>query len=125
MELLLLLTLLVPPSEGSLCTVADPDFDGYRYAEQIPHCERNVSTDRKDVICRRDGVYNRTNYTVDHIIPLSLGGSNHNDNLWCQHKSLAVTDIEYKAFILLDEGALLQKEAINMVLDAKFSPDIK
>jgi 5-methylcytosine-specific restriction endonuclease McrA len=114
--------LLIPPSHGSLCTFDDPDYDEARYEEEIPHCRRNVSTARKKRICLRDGgITDRSDFTVDHIIPLSLGGSNHDDNLWCQHRSLAVTDVEYESYLLLRNGELTQEEAIGMVLEEKFN----
>lgn len=111
---------LVPPVSGSLCSPQDPDFDEYRYSEKIAHCKRNVTTARKNAICARDGVFDRTEYTVDHILPLSLGGSNKDDNLWCQHKSLAVTSLEYKLFTQLRDGAIRQFDALNAIIKAKF-----
>lgn len=120
MPILMVLYLLVPPTEGSLCTRSDPDFDEYRYEERIPHCQRNVTTQRKNEICHRDGVSDRSEFTVDHIIPLSLGGSNHDDNLWCQHRSLAVTKLEQQVFWKIDGGEITQDEAIEIILDAKF-----
>lgn len=120
---ILLLYLLVPPTYGDLCTSSDIDFESYRYEEQIPYCRRNVTTQRKIDICIRDDVIDRTDFTVDHIIPLSLGGSNHDDNLWCQHKSLAVTSLENKLFKLISDGSITQEEAIEQILKAKFRED--
>lgn len=115
------LYLTVPPVKGDYCTVDNPDFDGYRYEESIPHCRRNVTTEEKDAICVRDGVTERTDdYTVDHIIPLSLGGSNSKNNLWCQHISLAVTPLETKMYTQLKDGKINQKEAVGTILKAKF-----
>lgn len=118
-SLLLLAYLIIPPTHGSLCTFDDPDFDEYRYEEAIPHCIRNVTTEKKIEICLRDGIKDRSEFTVDHIIPLSLGGSNHDDNLWCQHKSLAVTGLEYQVYKKLDTGDIKQQDAIDTILDAK------
>lgn len=112
--------LLIPPVPGHLCAPTNPDFAEYRYQEQVPICKRNVSTKKKNEICERDGVKDRTNYTVDHIIPLSLGGSNADSNLWCQHKSLAVTNIEYFIYIQLRQNAVSQKQAIRGILKVKF-----
>lgn len=112
--------LTVPPVQGDYCTLNDPDFDGLRYEESIPHCKRNVSTNKKDFICERDGVSNREDFTVDHIIPLSLGGSNSADNLWCQHNSLSVTHLETKMYLQLKEGKITQKKAVKTILEAKF-----
>ncbi len=121
--LILLYSLVVPPTTGHLCTETDPDFDEFRYEEMIPHCRRNVTTERKVDICLRDGVEDRTNYTVDHIIPLSIGGSNDDDNLWCQHYSLNVTHLEYQTYQQLKKGEITQQEAIEIVLNAKFDRD--
>lgn len=112
--------LLEPPVQGSLCTTSHADFDGFRYAENIPHCKRNVSTRRKKAICKRDGVLNRKDYTVDHIVPLSVGGDNSNDNLWCQHQSINVTKLEYTTYVQLRDGKLVQREALEILRDAKF-----
>lgn len=111
---------LVPPVPGSLCSVDDPDFKEIRYPEQIPICYRNVPTWKKNEICSRDGVEDRTNYTVDHIIPLSTQGNNSYSNLWCQHKSLNVTHEEYTTYIKLREGEITAEEAIQHILDLKF-----
>jgi hypothetical protein len=121
MEKVIMFFLLIPPTHGHMCSAKDPDFKELRYPEQIEYCERNVSTSRKDDICLRDGVSEREGFTVDHIIPLSLGGDNSDQNLWCQHNSLSVTNIEYEAHLLLRTGEVSQKQAIKMVLDAKFN----
>ncbi len=113
--------LKIPPISGSYCTVDDYDFDEFRYSEQIPHCRRNVFTRRKKAICIRDGVYNRDSYTVDHLIPLSLSGSNHDDNLWCQHKSINHTALEYEMYKAVRDGEMLRDNAVNLLLDVKFN----
>ncbi len=111
---------VVPTVSGSLCTISDPDFSEYRYSEQIAVCKRNVTPERKNKVCKRDGVLDRRDFTVDHLIPLSMGGSNHDDNIWCQHKSINVTALEYEVYVDLRGGALSQKDAIEKVLRAKF-----
>lgn len=115
---------LIPASftTGSLCSLDDPDFDGVRYSEQLPHCGRNVSLSLKKVVYESYGLgYNPDKaYTIDHLIPLSLGGSNHQDNLWPQHKSLHTGDMEYKLFCLLRDGEIRQADAVTRLLDVKF-----
>jgi len=113
---------IVPPIPGSLCTPRDPDFKEYRYPEKIAYCKRNVTTQRKIDICARDGVYNRRHYTVDHFIPLSMGGSNHDDNLWCQHEDLAVTGLEYNLYRKMYRGDIGQSNAIRIIKKAKLNP---
>lgn len=109
-----------PPVIGSLCTESDRDFREHRYDEYIAVCERNVSTPRKDQICKRDGVSNRRNYTVDHVIPLFMGGSNYDDNLWCQHNSIYTGNIEQKIYFKLNRGDITQQEAIREIKKIKF-----
>jgi hypothetical protein len=69
---------------GSFCTTSDPDFLELRYAEQIPICKRNVSTQRKRNIMQNYGypMADRDHYEMDHCIPLNMGGSNSDLNLW-------------------------------------------
>jgi len=112
--------LLTPPVPGSICTPDDPDFFEYRYPQKIAYCKRNVSHEKRVEICERDGVFDRSEYTVDHIIPLSIGGSNDDDNLWCQHRSLAVTRLEYQLYLKIKNGEINQDSAIERILRAKF-----
>ena len=77
-------------SPGELCTIEDKDFSYLRYTEKIPYCKRNVSTRTKNEVCALYDVFDRKKYTVDHIIPLSLGGSNSKKNLWCQMVKVAL-----------------------------------
>ena len=114
--------LMFPPFPGSLCYASNAHFDGFRYGEQIAHCRRAVSSSQKDRVCRRDGVAFRTSdFQVDHIIPLALGGSNRDDNLWCQHISLNVTRQEYATYIKLRNGELSQVHSIIYILGLKFN----
>ena len=112
--------LLLPPTTGEYCTTYDKDFSYFRYAEQIPYCKRNVSTRRKDAICRKEGVYNRKNFKVDHIIPLSLGGNNSDRNLWCQHKSIDTAKYEGIAYRNVNGNKWTIQEAIDYVNSYKF-----
>jgi len=111
---------ITPNVPGDYCTPQNPDFKEYRYAEQIPVCTRNVSLARKDSICKKVGVTDRTDFTIDHIIPLSLGGSNSDTNLWCQHKSLNVTREEYTQYLEVSKGLKTQAEARKYLLGLKF-----
>jgi len=107
---------------GHLCSPEDRDFDRYRYKERVPYCRRNVSVKTKNAVCAAYGVYDRTNYTVDHIIPLSLGGSNHWTNLWCQHRSIFTGHIEFYYYNLVSRGEMRQVKAVHELVTWKFNP---
>jgi hypothetical protein len=111
---------------GSLCTKPTT----YRHPERIPYCERAVNSYAKELIFiayRKDLGFSlsgdRADYKVDHFIPLCFGGSNEDDNLWPQHKSLSkVTDIiESQGCEKLGKGKLTQKDAIDMIVRAKLN----
>lgn len=103
--------------------------NSYRYAERIPYCERNVSSGRKRQIIEdynkqlgfdiRSG--DRSQFKIDHLIPLCAGGSNDDDNLWPQHQSVYnITDeLEGLICVKMAEGRLLQRRAIELLLRAK------
>jgi len=124
--------LVVPlkPSEaktpGDICTITDPDFTEYRYDEGIPYCRRNVSFHRRQQIYDMYGVEEerRHHYTIDHLIPLSIGGSNANENLWPEHVRVkAVRDrLEFELYLSVQRGEMTQAEAVEIVLEEKFNP---
>jgi hypothetical protein len=103
----------------------------YRYPEQIAYCERNVDVSlKKEVIQDYNQqlgyqIQTRSQYKIDHFIPLCMGGSNHKDNLWPQHKSVyEITDsIEFKACEKMKAGKLNQRMAIDLLKDAKLNLD--
>ena len=112
-------------SPGSYCTHPDE----YRYPEHIPYCERNVSKHTKwDVINSYNekfhydiGRGDRDQFKIDHLIPLCAGGSNEVHNLWPQHESVyKITDpLEDIACQKMAEGHLLQKRAVELLIQAK------
>lgn len=115
---------------GSLCDRPD----SYRYEEQIPYCERDVSTALKSEIFatyRNQLGYVldlriRENYKIDHFIPLCAGGSNEEDNLWPQHVSVfQITDpIESLGCEKLKAGKITQMNLIALIKQAKLNlPD--
>lgn len=113
-------------TSGSFCSESDPDFLEFRYIENIPYCERKVTASAKKKIFRRYGVpevcWER--YTIDHFYPLFLGGSNHSDNLWPEHKLLKKTrmNLEYSTFRLLQAGFINQQQALNIIATEKLTP---
>jgi len=107
---------------GHLCTSIDKDFDGYRYPGHIAHCRRSVTTNRKNKICAKYGVKDRRNYTVDHIIPLSVGGSNSDWNLWCQHRAIYSANLEYWLYEQVKGDKMTQAEAVVYILGYKYNP---
>ena len=113
---------------GSLCTVSSPDFTEYRYQEKIPYCARKVSSGLKAKIYRAYGVSDgcKKEYTIDHFIPLSLGGTNTADNLWPEAKSIKHIrfNLENDLYHRLQKGTITQKQAIDMIVDAKLHPPI-
>lgn len=114
----------VPQVSGSLCSEDDPDFETFRYASQIPYCTRNVSGYTKAVIYDHYGIpkEERHNYTIDHIIPLSIGGSNHLDNLWPEHRNIKDCryHLEVNVFKALRDSKITQDEAIAKIKQVKF-----
>ena len=113
---------------GALCSKGDRDFNGYRYGERIPYCQRSVSKGLKRRIYDNYQIPNacRNRYTVDHFYPLSMGGNNSSQNLWPEHrivKNLRI-DLEQEVFDRLREGQISQKEALSEIREAKLNPPI-
>lgn len=113
---------------GSLCSTHDPDFEEFRYRENIAYCKRSVSSSDKEKIYRTYGVSQkcRKEYTIDHFIPLSVGGTNRPDNLWPEPKSIKALrkDLEMELFKAIRDGKITQDEAIQRIRDAKFNPPV-
>ncbi len=112
---------------GSICTTANDDFEEYRYPERIPYCGRNVASSLKKKIYEWYGISEkeRKNYTIDHLIPLSIGGDNERANLWPEHKEVKALrpDLEIRLFNKLRDAEIKQSVAIGEVLEAKFNPE--
>ncbi|MFN7453623.1 MAG: HNH endonuclease signature motif containing protein [Pseudobdellovibrionaceae bacterium] len=110
---------------GSTCDKPD----SYRYPERIPYCNRDVETELKKEIIRDYNhklgykIQTRAEYKIDHFIPLCMGGSNHKDNLWPQHRTVyTITDnLEFIACEKMKEGRLTQKRAIELLREAKLN----
>jgi hypothetical protein len=108
---------------GRLCSVRNPDFESYRYTERIPYCERNVSKEQREKIYNRYRipVSCRGRYTIDHFIPLSIGGDNSDANLWPEHKLVKATrpQLEQELYLALSWGRIAQKNAIELIVREK------
>lgn len=114
----------VKMTPGSICTKESPDYEEDRYDQKIPYCYRNVSYETKQAIYDAYGIpqEERKEYTIDHLIPLSVGGSNQVTNLWPEHKNVKATrpDFETQLYIDVSEGRMTQQEAIDAVMEEKF-----
>jgi hypothetical protein len=110
---------------GALCVTPNE----YRYPEKIPYCNRDVDGELKDQIVQRyDATFGyqiekmgRRNFKIDHYIPLCMGGSNDETNLWPQHPSVyVITDpLEDILCRKMFEGKLKQVDAIRLIKQAK------
>ncbi len=110
---------------GALCKTPS----ARRYPEQIAYCTRSVEGDLKDEIVQRyDATFGyqiqkigRSNFKIDHYIPLCMGGSNDETNLWPQHPSVyEITDpLEPILCQKMAEGRLKQADAVRLIKQAK------
>lgn len=111
---------------GSKCSRADE----YRYPEQIAYCRRSVSSGLKNAIIdnydRKFGYHiddmRRNEFKIDHFIPLCMGGSNNQNNLWPQHEDIyPLTDpVEARLCDMLASGQIRQNVAIEKMKWIKF-----
>ncbi|MFA6238405.1 MAG: hypothetical protein WC635_13815 [Bacteriovorax sp.] len=101
----------------------------YRYPEQIAYCERDVSYETKEILIKKYDeqlgfhiqTMNRSDFKIDHLIPLCAGGSNDSTNLWPQHKSIyLITDaMEPLVCEKMAQGKLHQADAVKLIIRAK------
>lgn len=110
---------------GSLCDTPD----SHRYPEQIPYCERALNSFNKELIMiayKKIGYSlsgERSQYKIDHFIPLCAGGSNKDDNLWPQYYTISkITDpLEALGCEVLAKGNIGQKELVELIQKAKLN----
>lgn len=109
---------------GALCDRPD----SYRYPEKIAYCNREVDTMLKNDVFReyrhngyRLKLNNRSDYKIDHLIPLCAGGSNRETNLWPQHISIfKVTDpIESLGCEKLKIAKIKQAQLVKLIIATK------
>ncbi len=120
---------LIPNPEwakGSLCDRQDSDYEKDRYSQKIPYCRRNVETSLKHKLYDLYQIPEncRKRYTIDHIIPLSVGGDNTPQNLWPEHVHVKATRMRFEEEIFHEvrDGNLSQKEAVEIIIKEKFTP---
>lgn len=111
---------------GDYCDKKDTDFQEVRYGEKVPICRRAVTWYAKDQIYKEYGISERCRqyYTVDHYIPLSMGGSNELNNLWPEHKDIKATrqNLEQELYIKLSRGEIGVEYAVHTIVHAKQNP---
>ena len=108
---------------GALCSTPTE----YRYPERIAYCARDVSGWQKELafINYRKLGYSlsgeRSEYKVDHFIPLCVGGSNEMSNLWPQYYTVSEkTDLlEQLACEVLVKGKISQRDVIDLIMAVK------
>ena len=103
-----------------------------RYPQQISYCGRLVSPETKDQIFAtyRNQLgytfeaFDRSQYKIDHLVPLCAGGSNDIKNLWPQHISIAMMTDSLEELVCekMSQGRLSQRKAIELVFRAKRDP---
>jgi hypothetical protein len=111
---------------GELCQKPD----SYRYPEHIAYCERDVAPAMKwgviNLYMKNIPGFaitpqNRSQYKIDHYIPLCMGGANVVSNLWPQHMTIyQYTDIiEEDLCKELELGSITQVQAVAQIQFAK------
>lgn len=105
---------------GDLCTPQDPNFQEYRYPEQIAYCRRNVSEQTKIQIAKTYSVPwdQHQNYEFDHRIPLCMGGSDSIKNLWPQplNEAKIKDKLEDSLCLKMKSGTISQQDAVAKML---------
>lgn len=105
------------------CTIKSTEYKEVRYQSRVAICGREVTTSRKNKVYDLYKIpkENRSEYTIDHLVPLFLGGSNTVENLWPQHKSISTVVIEKQVYDDLKAERITYQEALNIILRAKFN----
>ncbi|TBR22751.1 hypothetical protein EPO15_07260 [bacterium] len=104
---------------GRLCTTDDPDFLEFRYPERIPYCKRHVTKEEKRRVAAAYGIPESEwpNYEFDHLIPLGIGGSSLDENIWPQPRGDDEAEgkdkLELALYKALAAGTITQAEAVR------------
>lgn len=113
---------------GALCNTPSE----FRYPERIAYCKRDVNSWQKELVFisyRKIGWSlsgERSQYKVDHFIPLCIGGSNDITNLWPQYFTVyeKTDELEPLACEVLAKGRITQREVIELVMAAKLDLEL-
>jgi hypothetical protein len=113
----------IEKTPGDFCTKQDRDFKELRYQEKMAYCERNVSQWLKTKIYNAYNIPEkcRHRYTVDHLVPLALGGNNAPENLWPEHVLVKKTrqELEIQLFWEVNKNNLKSQDAVEVLLEEK------
>jgi hypothetical protein len=116
-----IVTITIALATLSACTPAHPSAECIRDTRELRHWSR----ERDDRILVRDGYAPgpHPRYQIDHFVPLCLGGSDNDDNLWVQPYPQArwKDHDEVNLCRAVCEGKLIRQEAV-FVLVHKWSP---
>jgi hypothetical protein len=108
---------------GDRCSDDDIDFVEYRYNEQMPYCRRNVWDALKNRVYKAYSIPEkcRHRYTIDHMVPLALGGSNNEKNLWPEHHLVKATRqaLENELYWKVRAGTMSSDSAVQILYNAK------
>ena len=116
-------------TRGEICDQKNPDFSEFRYSEKIAYCKRNVDFKKRSEIydSYKIPAECRHRFTVDHFIPLSIGGCNDDTNLWPEHKLVKATrpNLEIDLYNMIKEGSITQEKAIIIIVKEKMKAKFK
>lgn len=106
---------------GFYCTKENPDFKEFRYKDHVAVCNRNVTQAKRDRIYKAYGVAKADQplYTIDHMVPLAMGGSNDERNLWPQPKEISSAGLEFRVYNLISNDRINIQESLDLVLSVK------
>ncbi len=113
----------VDKTPGELCSEDDKDFLEHRYSEKMPYCVRRVAQWQKNRIYQQYSIPEkcRHRYTVDHLVPLAVGGNNAFENLWPEHVLVKKTrqELEQKLYEEVRKGMMHSQDARDIILKEK------
>jgi hypothetical protein len=108
---------------GEFCDENDKDFQDFRYKEKMAYCKRNVSKGLKNHIYEMYHIPKNCHgsYTIDHFVPLALGGNNALENLWPEHKLVKATrqEMEQDLYNQVSEGTMTSEDAVKILIQEK------